>query len=98
MILGHGGELPFIFGNADRHPAMYQRENSEKLQRQMEGGWIAFAYSGNPNHPERPIWKPFTEEKQECMIFGRNTGLSGKQDAELLELLKNREPEQIHFS
>ena len=98
VILGHGGELPFMFGNADRHPAMYQGENSEKLQRQMEGGWIAFAYSGNPNHPELPIWKPFTEEKQECMIFGRNTGLSGKQDAELLELLKNRKPQQIHFS
>ena len=31
--------------------------------------WIAFARSGDPNHPSIPSWTPYTQADRDTMIF-----------------------------
>jgi para-nitrobenzyl esterase len=41
----------------------------QKLADQMSAAWIAFARSGNPNHPAIPAWPPFSLTDRATMVF-----------------------------
>jgi para-nitrobenzyl esterase len=41
----------------------------------MSDAWIAFARTGNPNHPAMPKWEPFEIKNRATIIFNVPTKL-----------------------
>ena len=39
------------------------------LADKMSRAWVAFAKTGNPNHPGLPDWRPFTATERATMVF-----------------------------
>jgi para-nitrobenzyl esterase len=83
----HCAEIPFVFHNADYTDSEYMPGISEKLQDRIAGAWVAFAKTGNPNHPGLPEWKPVTKDNVPTMIFDRECRLGNNFDQALLDLL-----------
>jgi len=88
----HCIELPFTFGNfadwdaAPVPPTMLaggNRGTMQRLAKTMQGAWIAFARSGNPNHPGMPEWKPFSRAERHSMIFDADSRAATGLDDEI---------------
>lgn len=67
----HGAEIAFVFNNASENPAA--REGTTAVETAMSEAWIAFARSGNPNHPALPHWPTYDTESRAAMIFDAET-------------------------
>ncbi len=66
----HTIEIPFVFDNVDAAKSMVgSGEDRYALARKVSGAWVAFARSGNPNHPGLPTWKPYDNERRATMIL-----------------------------
>ncbi|MFY0523553.1 carboxylesterase family protein [Archangium gephyra] len=66
----HALELPFVFDNADLVPSLTGKDPERfKLSEQMSTAWIAFARTGNPNHPGIPTWPAYTTEQRPTLLF-----------------------------
>lgn len=87
QLLGHNGDLHFMFHNALYIPAMFKPEITERVQNEMAGAWAAFAATGSPNGQGLPVWEAYTEEKKSCMIFGDATELKQNHDVELFSIM-----------
>jgi para-nitrobenzyl esterase len=74
----HALEIPFVFGNLGL-PTMDRfagtGPDAERLSDQMSDAWIAFARSGNPNHPGIPNWPTYDGSRRPTMEFGPQTQL-----------------------
>jgi para-nitrobenzyl esterase len=66
----HCVDLPFVFFNTD-HGAEVTGGTTEarELAKKVSDAWIAFARTGNPNHPGLPHWFPMTADSVHSMIF-----------------------------
>ena len=53
----HGGELPYAFGNLDRHAWRYD-ESDRALSETMQEYWANFVKYGDPNGAGLPTWEP----------------------------------------
>ncbi|WP_414902102.1 carboxylesterase/lipase family protein [Sphingomonas flavalba] len=70
----HCAEIPFVFANANRCPTMTGGgAPAAALEAIMADAWIAFAQSGNPNHPGMPRWDPVSTTAHATMIFDDHT-------------------------
>ena len=94
VLTGHGGELPFMFGNADHNIAMFRGEETERLRLAMSRSWAAFAYTGNPNCPYTPEWPEHKPETRYCMAFGNQIFLKENHDEKLMKLMLKAESER----
>lgn len=57
---GHADEIPFVFDNGPPRPG-YQWTAADHATARLVGDyWLAFARTGNPNHPGAPDWPAFT--------------------------------------
>ena len=67
---GHGYEIAFMLDNLGigGTPPSATRQ---RLADQMSDAWIAFARTGDPNHPGVAEWPAFTVPERATMIFGR---------------------------
>jgi para-nitrobenzyl esterase len=66
----HALEIPFVFDNVDLMPGFTGRAPERAgLVDQMSTAWIAFARSGNPQHPGLPEWPAYDAERRATMIF-----------------------------
>ncbi len=83
----HCGDIPFVFHNAERVGNCNIAGVTETLEDQMAGAWVAFAYSGNPNHAGLPKWKEFGQEKN-TMVFDRESVLRTNYDRELIDTIE----------
>jgi para-nitrobenzyl esterase len=78
----HTADLAFFFDNAARcECATGNTPDAQHLAAQMADCWIAFAKTGNPNHPGIPHWDPVTPSGSETMIFDTTTRFSRDSDA-----------------
>jgi len=70
-ITPHSLCLPFVFDNVEAGERLTgpPTEATRAMTEQMAGSWIAFARSGNPNHPAIPSWAPYDLEGRATMIF-----------------------------
>ena len=96
-ILGscHALELPFVFG-AVHLPVVQVFSGSgaavEKLSRQMQQAWLAFAAVGDPGHDGIGIWRQWDPNDRATMIFGADTRLEDAPRNEELAVLERHRP------
>ena len=72
----HALELGFVFGT--NHVEGMTRfagsgPTAEKLAREMQDAWLAFAHSGDPSCAGLGPWPAYTEERRATMLFGATT-------------------------
>jgi len=67
----HGAETPFIFGTLEQDRLHNSRniEEARELSRIIQGYWINFAKTGDPNGPGLPEWKQFDSVEQRTRIL-----------------------------
>jgi para-nitrobenzyl esterase len=83
----HSFEMPFIFDSFDRMPMnlFYNDKNvvpAKLLSKTMQGFWLNFARTGNPNGKGLPNWPEFEPTRQMMKIFDTEvtTGSAGLSD------------------
>ena len=65
----HALDLGFVFDNVAKSESMSGTgESQQALADAMSEAWLAFARSGNPNHPGLPGWEPYDEDRA-TMVF-----------------------------
>ena len=69
----HAMELPFVFNNRGGIWSLLVGDMPESLALQVQDAWIAFARSGNPNHPGMPEWPAYSSEQRQTMVFNTNS-------------------------
>ena len=84
----HCSELAFVFDNT-RRCANYTGDGpaARALAAQVSDAWVAFARTGDPNHPGLPRWEPFTPATTATMVFDTTCRLQANVDDELQRLL-----------
>ncbi len=86
----HCSDLSFFFDNMERCETMTGNgPEARALSAQMSEAWIAFARTGNPNHPGIPKWSPVTPTGSQTMIFDAPTHFSEDPDSEERNLLNS---------
>ena len=73
----HTLEIPFVFDNVDACQSMTgSGADRLPLAQMMSAAWVAFARTGNPNHPGLPdVWVPYDNTRRATMIFNDKTML-----------------------
>ena len=62
--------LPFVFGTLDEVSLMIGKgPEQQALMERVQDAWLAFARTGNPNHPGIPEWKPYNGDTRPTMLF-----------------------------
>jgi para-nitrobenzyl esterase len=69
--------IPFVFGTVEAAAEFVGTgpQQTALMQRTM-GAWLAFARTGDPNHPGLPAWKPYNAETRPTMIFDNDCALA----------------------
>jgi para-nitrobenzyl esterase len=78
----HGVDLSISFANADTKVGLNTPE-ARRLAAQLGGATIAFAKTGNPNHPGIPQWAPYNAQTRATMLFDANTRAQNDPSREL---------------
>lgn len=66
----HSCEISFVFDNADKYETYNGGgEEPRVLSEQMSDAWVAFARTGNPNHPGLPAWPAYKPGDGATMVF-----------------------------
>jgi para-nitrobenzyl esterase len=65
----HVLEIPFVFDNVDDLDITGGRPDKYELVESVSEAWIAFARSGDPNHPGIPKWEPYTADHRSTMLL-----------------------------
>lgn len=91
----HCSDIPFVFHNSERVPNCNIEGVTERLEDQMAGAWVSFAYTGNPNHAGLAKWEPYGEKKA-TMVFDRESKCREDYDTALFEkIVKASHPSYI---
>ncbi len=70
----HIMEIPFVFGtiNLPKVDIFFGKgPDADALSENMMKSWIAFAYTGNPNHDGIPKWSSYDLEKRITLVCGK---------------------------
>ena len=72
----HTLEIPFVFDNVDNCQSMTGKgQDRYALADRMAKAWVAFARSGDPNHPGLPKWAAFDTNTRATMVFNNECKL-----------------------
>ena len=74
----HSMELPFVFGVIDELDAIAvtgRDPHRENLMHEIQGAWIHFARSGDPNSPGLPAWPKYNTVRRSTMELGKGSGV-----------------------
>lgn len=83
----HCSDIPFFFRNTDKVEVCNIEGVTDRLEEQICKAAVEFAKSGNPNHPQLPVWKKVTAGEEPTMIFDRECRVVNNYDDEILKLL-----------
>ena len=70
-LAAHGYEIAFCFDNVVA-PTMAPSDTRQRLADEMSEAWLAFARTGDPNHPGLAEWPPYTPDQRATMVFRRD--------------------------
>jgi para-nitrobenzyl esterase len=70
----HGQEVGYVFGNLGVGGRAAPTAEDHALSAQMQGYWVNFATTGNPNGAGLPEWPAFSDAAPLVMRFGVNPG------------------------
>lgn len=67
----HTLDLPFMFDNVDKAPGLTGPPSDETraMAEAMAESWLAFARTGDPNHPGVPHWPTYGLSNRPVMLF-----------------------------
>lgn len=69
---GHGSEVGIVFGNEDNRPGRAAWTDEDKaLSKEMQGYWVNFAKTLDPNGPGLPRWPAFSGVDPQVMRLGK---------------------------
>lgn len=88
----HCSDIPFVFHNCSRVGNCNIQGVTERLEEEMAGALVNFAYSGDPNHGKMAEWKPYTKENRVTMYFDRESVCKKLSDQELADELAKCSP------
>lgn len=78
----HCLDIPFLFANTDRCASMTGgSRRAATLSWRMADALLAFARTGDPNHPGLPVWRPVKGDVPTTMIFDDHPRLALDPDA-----------------
>ncbi len=78
---GHGSEVAFVFNNLNaRWGSPDTTTEDEKVARIMNGYWVNFAKTGNPNGPGLAEWPVYDSKKNEILDIEVDGKIVGKAD------------------
>lgn len=80
----HNADEPFVFHQCEYLESTFLPGITDRLQDQMAGAWVAFARTGNPNHPLIPHWEPMHVDVTYTMLFDRECTLAKEHDTQLV--------------
>jgi para-nitrobenzyl esterase len=84
----HCQDLVFWFDNIDLGlQATGGGEDARNLAAQMSAALVAFARTGDPNHPGIPKWAPFTGSNRSMMIWDTSSEVKVDPDREARQAL-----------
>ena len=87
----HGDELPFFFNTIEAEKRKVPEITPEvaHMRDVMSDYWVSFAYTGNPNSGDLPVWHSYAEANEPCMIFDNKIEERQAFDKRLQELINN---------
>ena len=78
---GHGSEIAFVFNNLNaRWGNSTTTPEEEQLANLMNGYWINFARTGDPNGEGLPPWPLYSTKTEKILEVDLNGKVVGKQD------------------
>ena len=69
----HALEMPFVFGTTGIEGQVNfagAGPEVERLEGEIMDAWIAFARTGDPNHPGLPAWPAYDGAARQTLVFG----------------------------
>jgi para-nitrobenzyl esterase len=86
----HTLEIPFVFDVVDAASSMTGKgADRQPLADRMSAAWVAFARTGNPNHPGLPKWGTFDTKQRATMIFDKECKVVNDPHATEVRLLRS---------
>lgn len=82
----HCSDIPYFFHNTNL-VANTQMDGVEELEKQIFDCVMAFAYTGDPNHPGIPRWNASTPQEEHTLLFSKECKVRTNFDRELIPLL-----------
>ncbi len=85
--VGHADEIQFVFGVPSPAARAGWGSTDRAMAKAVGDYWVAFARTGDPNHPGAPQWPLFTGTRQDGIQFGADgiatldTALGNRLDA-----------------
>ena len=65
----HTVDIPLAFDNVDAGGSQVTGPGARSVAARLSDAFIAFARSGDPNHPGLPAWTPYRLPDRETMVF-----------------------------
>lgn len=94
----HTVDVGLAFANTDAgagvtspNRGLYQDRDVPRLTAEMSGAWLAFARTGDPNHPGLQRWQAYEVGRRSTMIFGPESGIVDDPDAEERQIWRGRD-------
>lgn len=87
----HSMDNPYVFRTTGLVPACNRPGETERLEREISGAWLAFAHTGDPNHLALPVWARYDAGYRATMVFGTpQSGVRVEHDRALSGLVQSR--------
>ena len=87
----HCSDIPYAFHNCAIVPYTNNGEETDRLEEQISGAYVAFARTGCPQTDTLPEWPACTGDDEACMILDNPCEVRHNHDTELLALHEKAE-------
>ena len=82
----HAGELPYFYGNLDRHAFLYD-ESDRALSEMIVQYYVNYIKTGDPNGPGLPLWQTAAQAPGRVLELGEQVQMIPDPSLELYPLL-----------
>ena len=69
----HTSDIPLMLDNVEAEGSGASGTDGQAMSDRMADALIAFARTGDPNHPGLPRWTPYSLERRETMVLDRTS-------------------------